>query len=420
MSTSSFESVFLDTLDGFGFESLCERIFTKLDWGKVEKIGGIADGGRDILIHQELGSTVIECKHHPKSSIGRPVVQKLHSAVISSGAVRGIIVTTGKFSKEAIEHAANLSRQIPIELYDFSKLSELAQSAKIRLIKDGGDSMVHIFPVSDIPSIKETFRNELEEFQSYPVNAFDLFTLVPKKLHLEPRHVAKVNVKQDFSTSIGLIHSVNIKNQFLIFDKNCNLIPSQELRFFNRTLLKEYLTTPNIACMITRDEFLLNTTTLTDKIKDVVSSIYSENIGYYGNNNVHYVKYCKIGPRSITINDVKNALMPIYDLDFQCIKQIYNFELLVNGLNTKIRKKSFEHCKICYLKIHAKKLLCNDCGNICHSPKFFNSHSYVCKNCKKTICKNCTFYWRKLLFFKKILCEECANLKPKAKRRLVR
>ncbi len=74
------------------------------------------DMGRDILIHSNEGLIVVECKHQPHNSIGRPIVQKLHSAVISSHAVKGILVTTGKFSDQAVEHAKAL--EPPIELID--------------------------------------------------------------------------------------------------------------------------------------------------------------------------------------------------------------------------------------------------------------------------------------------------------------
>ena len=49
-SSSRHEIIDLQSIDGFEFEQLCARIFEKADWGKVELLGGIADGGRDIII----------------------------------------------------------------------------------------------------------------------------------------------------------------------------------------------------------------------------------------------------------------------------------------------------------------------------------------------------------------------------------
>jgi len=122
------ETVFLDSLDGFGFESLCQRIFQKAGLGQVERIGGVSDAGRDLIIHDNKNKKiVVECKHQPKTSIGRPIVQKLHSAIISEGTNKGIIVTTGKFSKQAIDYIKELSDGTNIELIGMLKLTELAQ-----------------------------------------------------------------------------------------------------------------------------------------------------------------------------------------------------------------------------------------------------------------------------------------------------
>ena len=49
------ETVFLNSLDGFGFESFCQRLFEMSGWGRVEQIGGVADKGRDLIIHTPNG-----------------------------------------------------------------------------------------------------------------------------------------------------------------------------------------------------------------------------------------------------------------------------------------------------------------------------------------------------------------------------
>lgn len=127
--------IHLDMIDGFGFERACADIFAGAGLGHVEQLGGGgADGGIDLLIRGRDGSlTAVECKHHPNGSIGRPIVQKLHSAVISSGASRGIVVTTGRFTEDAKAHAEELSRTVRISLFDRSHLADLADRAGIRL-----------------------------------------------------------------------------------------------------------------------------------------------------------------------------------------------------------------------------------------------------------------------------------------------
>lgn len=84
------EYVALDSMDGFEFEHFCGRLLETLGYGRVETIGSVADAGRDLIVHSREGKIVVECKHHPNGVIGRPVVQKLHSAVITEGAIGGM------------------------------------------------------------------------------------------------------------------------------------------------------------------------------------------------------------------------------------------------------------------------------------------------------------------------------------------
>ena len=124
------ETVFLDMLTGFDFEKTVGRILERLGVGRVEQVLFAQDEGRDILVRSPEGVIVVECKHQPNTSIGRPIVQKLHSAVISSGAVKGMLITTGRFTEEATEHARKLKTQgTTIEMIDKPILADMAARA---------------------------------------------------------------------------------------------------------------------------------------------------------------------------------------------------------------------------------------------------------------------------------------------------
>lgn len=417
MASHDFEIVHLDTMDGFEFEAFCERMFRKLGWGSVERIGMVADGGRDIVIHQAHGSIVIECKHQPNSSIGRPVVQKLHSAVMSTGAYKGILITTGKFTREAIEHAEMISEDVEIELYDFSKLSALAHDAKIKLVNQGDESTVYCVLLPEIPEIKDKLKHHLDQFQSHPCQASDLMSVIPLRLYLKANHLVKYSIEQTFKTSVGIVHQINTQNNEGLFKTDGQLLKDDYQRFFSKALMSAYQK-PTIACPIEREQFD-HTSTLTDSVRNTLIDVYSTKVTYYGKNNVRYSKFCKVGPRSITFHDIKNILIPLYQVRLEYMKKSYDCQFLINQTDVKFTNKvELDLCSICKMMIKESKLLCNDCGNIAHAPIFFGSHSYTCKNCKKTICKSCTYYWRRLLFFKRILCQECADSRPNAKKRI--
>ena len=118
----------IETLDGYEFQKFVANLFKQLGFVNVELGPPTADGGIDISIEEKstIGHMrfVVECKHHPEKAIGRPVVQKLHSAVMHTPTLdKGIIVTSGHFSSQAIRYA----EEVGIELIDIEKLEELAR-----------------------------------------------------------------------------------------------------------------------------------------------------------------------------------------------------------------------------------------------------------------------------------------------------
>jgi len=69
----------LDELSGYEFEEKMVRVFEKLGYRNVHQLPKSGDKGRDIVMEEDDGTAVVvECKH--TETVGRPVVQKLHSA----------------------------------------------------------------------------------------------------------------------------------------------------------------------------------------------------------------------------------------------------------------------------------------------------------------------------------------------------
>jgi restriction endonuclease Mrr len=125
----------LDDLSGFEFEDLVTELFRELGHENVRQSRRTADEGRDILFEEAVDGrrrgVVVECKH--TDTVGRPVVQKLHSAVATyefDGPKRGLVVTTGRFTEPARAYAERLAADShPIELIDGADLADLAAEA---------------------------------------------------------------------------------------------------------------------------------------------------------------------------------------------------------------------------------------------------------------------------------------------------
>ncbi|SPL69947.1 Mrr restriction system protein [Acinetobacter stercoris] len=64
------------------------------------------DAGVDGFVKHEQGLIVVQCKRNSENNlIGRPLVQQFKGVIEENNAFRGYIVTTSKFTKEALESA---------------------------------------------------------------------------------------------------------------------------------------------------------------------------------------------------------------------------------------------------------------------------------------------------------------------------
>ncbi|WP_410507421.1 restriction endonuclease [Methanosarcina hadiensis] len=137
------QELLLENLDGFEFEELVADIFRKKGFINVIVTPRTNDGGKDIIMDEvtssgEVIKVLVECKHH-RSGIGRPVVQKLHSAVSTleySGKKKGYIVSSSTFAKSAVDYVETVNKQsdnLILELIDGKKLKEITCDLGINL-----------------------------------------------------------------------------------------------------------------------------------------------------------------------------------------------------------------------------------------------------------------------------------------------
>lgn len=411
-SFSKKESIILETLDGFEFEKLCGRIFEKLNYGRIENTQDTGDMGRDILIHSNEGLIVVECKHHPHSSIGRPVVQKLHSAVISSEAIKGILITTGKFSVQAIEHAKTLIP--PIELIDRNILIDLATQANMELIFEGRRHTVLTYPVSPIDKLQDRIARFIDSrFESYPETASKLLRIKNRGLTMYPSYVIQYDINATFETSVGIIHEENIEDGTILVEGNEGQMLKEELaKHVKSASLSMYDESNYKDSDLKKESFHIDANTLKILSKDYISNIHTRNISYWGRNNQRYTKLCVPSERNIFISDIKQVYIPFQQIDLQAFRTKHEVIAIENSENLLCYTKMF-NCSICEGYIKDTKVLCNSCGAIVHNKTILDSHSFKCKICGKIVCRKCTYD----LGFKKKVCKECAlksgrDLKP--------
>ncbi len=414
-SPSDKQLIMLDNMDGFEFEDVCKRILERLGYGHVEKHQRASDEGRDLIVHgRNQEKIVVECKHHPRSTVGRPVVQKLHSAALTAGARKAMLITTGTFSEGALRYAHSIS-DVNINMIDWTKLLDFADRAGIRLATSEKISPVTAYHVSDLSILtKKVLLSLIPLCMSSPYKITDILKIQPKKLELNPIYVIRFNVHQDFRTTIGRIHSIHVDDQILVIDAtDGSEVPYERARFIMNNIPVDTSQIPKFAFHVDRHEFSVGLTTIKDHTKRLIARVYTENIAYYGENNVRYVRTCIPGPNSMLITDIKQTYYPKWESYLSILQKNYDGTFLENQDSILMLNTTIDRCVTCGEKVQ-RMLVCNDCGNMAHPPKRFGAHSHVCRSCGKTICKHCTYWSRRWLFLRRKICREC-GIKLQAK-----
>jgi restriction system protein len=121
-----------DALDGMSwreFEMLVGEGFRLQGYQVVETGGGGADGGVDLVLSKPGKSGdekfLVQCKQWRAYKVGVDVVRELYGVMAARGATGGFVVTSGRFTDEAISFASGRN----VTLVDGPKLRGLLQQA---------------------------------------------------------------------------------------------------------------------------------------------------------------------------------------------------------------------------------------------------------------------------------------------------
>jgi len=191
----------LDELSGYEFEEKTARVFEKLGYDDVRRLPKTSDEGRDVvMVDGEGNAVVVECKH--TATVGRPVVQKLHSAAETydyDGPTRGMVVTTGRFTSPAREYAD----KVDVELVDGRDLREMGD--EIGMDMYNGRIEVLCDRTFGVDDPRDTVRDALRDIDSLPLPRVDE---PDAEVTLHPVLAVETETDAVFETSVGVIHRV--------------------------------------------------------------------------------------------------------------------------------------------------------------------------------------------------------------------
>ena len=125
-----------DALDGMSwreFEMLVGEGFRLQGYQVAETGGGGADGGVDLVLTRpgKNGGEkfLVQCKQWRAFKVGVDVVRELYGVMAAKGATGGFVVTSGRFTEDAISFASGRN----VTLLDGAKLHGLLRQAKAEI-----------------------------------------------------------------------------------------------------------------------------------------------------------------------------------------------------------------------------------------------------------------------------------------------
>jgi restriction system protein len=128
---------FLAEMNPFKFESLVKLLLEEMGYDGVETTSPTNDKGVDVVANIELGISsvreVIQVKRQ-RGNVNRTVLDQLRGSLHRFNAVRGTVITTGRFSK-GTQEAAFERGAAPITLIDGEKLLDLLIEHQIGVSK---------------------------------------------------------------------------------------------------------------------------------------------------------------------------------------------------------------------------------------------------------------------------------------------
>ncbi len=118
------------------FEFLVAEAYRRQSYQVEFSLGRGADGGVDLTLRRAGRMSIVQCKQWKVFSVGAPVIREMFGLMTAEGADEAIIVTSGKFTRDAQEFAAGK----PIQLIDGSHLLALVQSVQTQATEPSSPS----------------------------------------------------------------------------------------------------------------------------------------------------------------------------------------------------------------------------------------------------------------------------------------
>jgi len=380
----------LDEMDGFEFEQAVARVFERLG-GTVQKTRKSGDEGRDLIVEVDGDLCVVECKHH-KSTIGRPVLQKLHSAATTfPGATKAIVVTSSTFSRTCDDYVRQVEKSstVELELWDFSHLLRISRPLGIFFTRESAGNTIAFTPGwSDTEEVEElVWTRNLESLDLSPREWSRDVVTIDATRQVIPAVAVSYTLDKHFNSSTYHLHHARDEGRLLLPIGDLELSDS-ESTFWSRSSLhqveKRMIDGHPVETLFGEDLRYLQ-----DCVARKVASKNSTTTSYQGRNGHFYSVECVVDPKDVEIN-AKQILLVRHTV---CIQYgLQRFHARFADSKTGPALTSTDGLPLGDSGFATGRgIICSDCGVIC--PDSGGNSGRRCAQCGKTLCRQHSWTW---------------------------
>ncbi|MFC7188117.1 restriction endonuclease [Halorubrum yunnanense] len=368
----------LDDLSGFEFEDLIEDVFRNLGYENVRQAEKTADEGRDVIMEEVVDGTrraiVVECKH--TGTVGRPVVQKLHSAIATfdfDGPKRGMVVTTGRFTSPAQEYADRLQQSDDphlIELLGGEDLRELADeigldlyNGRIEILCD--ETFRPYDPAADVDApVQEAFR-DIENIEA--ANAPTPHSAVT----FRPVVAVTADTNAVFETSVGVVHRINDRTQFVVHaERGHPQVVDEDVatlvtKNFHTRIELDSGQFGEVFDDVGERRFGQTQTEYKEWAVERLQQHHTTTVSYTGDNNVTYNKTCEPNLSDISVQSIEPVYLPEIQQTTDIQAYTYPYEYYAAGPSRVTVEDGIHRCVHCETRgVDETYTYCPNCGAI--------------------------------------------------------
>ncbi len=354
-----------------------EDVFRKLGYQNVRQSKKTGDEGRDILMEETVDGQqrgiVVECKH--QHSVGRPVVQKLHSAVATyefHGPKRGIVVTTGQVTEPAREYAERLrenGHDATIGFIDGTDLRDIADDIGLNLYNGRIEILCDqtLRPVDPAGGVEAPVR---EAFRSVKNLTPESLPKANSTVVYEPLVSIRARTDATFETSVGVVHEVDERDEVVvraeadepvIVDSNvAELVADGGAH----TVSIESSSVEDTFGESSLGRFALTETGYKDWAVDHLRTKYTETVEYTGDNNVDYEKECEPKLSDVSVGSISSLYLPRVRSTTELQNYSYSLEYYAAGPSRHTIENGIGQCVHCGWRRFTDHTYCDNCGSI--------------------------------------------------------